>query len=201
MTIRNPVISAVTLATALAWTAPVQAHCDTLDGPVVSAARRALETGNVKLVLVWVKKNDEAEVSHAFQRASNVRKAGGEARQLADSYFFETLVRLHRTGEGAPYTGLKPAGTVEPPVAAADKAIGSGQLQPLARLIADRSDKGLHEHFNQVMARKTYNPDDIDAGRAYSNAYVEFVHYAERLYGAAETLAPEAPNGAAAHTH
>lgn len=201
MKTRHPLMSAITLATALAWTAAAHAHCDTLDGPVVSAARQALETGNVKLVLVWVQKHDEAEIRTAFQRASNVRKAGGEARQLADSYFFETLVRVHRAGEGAPYTGLKPAGTVEPPVAAADKAIESGRLQPLARLIADRNEKGLHEHFEQVMARKTYNADDIDAGRAYSNAYVEFVHYAERLYGAAETLAPEAPNGAAAHTH
>ena len=28
------------------------------------------------------------------------RKLGGEARALADHHFFETLVRLHRAGEG-----------------------------------------------------------------------------------------------------
>jgi hypothetical protein len=204
MKARNIVVAAVSLLAAFAWTAPAQAHCDTLDGPVVSAARKALDTGNVNLVLVWVQKKDEAELRNAFQKARNVRKAGGEAKELADLYFFETLVRVHRAGEGAAYTGLKPAGTVEPPVAAADGAIASGNLQGLAKLIFDRTESGLHGHFEQVMAKKKYNPNDVAAGRAYASAYVEFVHYAERLYDGAETLAPEHVQktpAAPAHTH
>jgi hypothetical protein len=85
-------------------------HCDGLDGPVVSLARRALDAGNVNLVLPWVREQDEAEVREAFAHALAVRKLGGEAKDLADRHFFETLVRVHRAGEGAPYTGLKPAG-------------------------------------------------------------------------------------------
>ena len=173
---------------------PAAAHCDTLDGPVVSAARKALDAGTVELVLVWVRADDEAELRKAFDRARTVRKAGGEAKELADLYFFETLVRVHRAGEGAPYTGLKPAGTVEPAVAAADRAIQTGKLQPLGKLVVERMEKGLHGHFDAVMTKKKYRPDDVAAGRAYSSAYVGFVHYAERLYEAADTLAPE-------HTH
>ena len=173
---------------------PAGAHCDTLDGPVVSAARTALDAGKVELVLVWVRAEDEAELRKAFDRARTVRKGGGEAKELADLYFFETLVRVHRAGEGAGYTGLKPAGTIEPAVAAADKAIQTGKLQPLGKLVVDRMEKGLHGHFDAVMTKKKYKPDDVAAGRAYSSAYVEFVHYAERLYEAADTLAPE-------HTH
>lgn len=175
----------------LGWTALAQAHCDTLDGPVVSAARSALDTGDVNLVLVWVQKNDEAEIRNAFRSTREVRKAGGAAKELADRYFSETLVRVHRAGEGAPYTGLKPAGTVEPPVAAADKAIESGNLEGLAKVIFGRIEHGLHEHFAQVMAKKKYDRKDVAAGRAYSSAYVEFVHYAERLYDAGQTMAPE----------
>jgi len=181
--------------------ASAQAHCDTLDGPVVAAARKALDSGKVDLVLVWVQKGDETEIRNAFQSARTVRKAGGEARQLADRYFFETLVRVHRAGEGAPYTGLKPAGTIEPPVAAADEAIASGNLAPLGRLVAERMEQGLHRHFEAVTAKKNYRPGDIAAGRAYASAYVEFVHYAERLYDAAESMAPEHPQKAPAHTH
>jgi hypothetical protein len=190
MKLRNTLVAVASLVTAFAWSTPAQAHCDTLDGPVVGAARKALDSGNINLVLVWVKKNEEAEVRNAFQKARNVRKAGGEAKELADTYFFETLVRVHRAGEGAAYTGLKPAGTIEPSVAAADRAIETGKLEGLARLIFERTEKGLHGHFDEVMAKKKYNPNDVEAGRAYSSAYVEFVHYAERLYGAAETLAP-----------
>ena len=191
MKTRTTLLAALSLVAAFAWVTPAQAHCDTLDGPVVSAARKALDTGNVNLALVWVQKSDDAEIRNAFQKARAVRKAGGEARELADTYFFETLVRIHRAGEGAGFTGLKPAGTVEPPVAAADRAISSGKLQGLAKLISDRTQKGLHEYFEQVMAKRKYAPSDVEAGRAYSSAYVEFVHYAERLYTAAETMAPE----------
>jgi hypothetical protein len=68
-------------ALALAWSHPVAAHCDTLDGPVVGAARRALETGNVDLVLVWVQKDDEAEVLGHFQKTLAVRKLSPQARR------------------------------------------------------------------------------------------------------------------------
>ena len=179
------------LAMALSlFAAPAFAHCDTLDGPVVSAARKALDSGNIELALVWIQENDESELRNAFDRVRRVRKAGGEAKALADGYFFETLVRLHRAGEGAPYTGLKPAGHVEPPVAAADQALASAELRPLGMLISERMEKGLHAHFEEVLARKRYPAGDVAAGRAYSSAYVAFVHYAERLYDAADTLAP-----------
>jgi hypothetical protein len=201
MKLHSMLIAGFSFATALGWNAPALAHCDTLDGPVVAAARKALDTGNVNLVLVWVQKNDEAEIRSLYQRARNVRKAGGEAKALADLYFFETLVRVHRAGEGAGYTGLKPAGMVEPPIAAADSAIETGKLQPLGKLVGDRMEKGLHAHFDQVMAKRTYDPNDVAAGRAYSSAYVEFTHYAERLYNAAETMAPEHVQKAPAHQH
>ena len=194
--------AALSFAVALAWSASAGAHCDTLDGPVISAARKAFDSGNVNLVLVWVQKKDEAEIRSAFQKARNVRRAGGEAKDLADTYFFETLVRVHRTGEGAAYTGLKPAGHVEPAVAAADKAIDTERLEPLGKLIGERVEKGLRGHFEAVMAKKKYSPDDVETGRAYSSAYVEFVHYAERLHDAAEAMAPEhIQKPAPAHTH
>jgi hypothetical protein len=171
--------------------APAFAHCDTLDGPVVAAARKALDSGNVNLVLVWVQKKEEAEVRNQFHKTVAVRKGGGQAKDLADMYFFETLVRLHRAGEGAGYTGLKPAGRIEAPIAAADKSLESGKLQEVAQLILKRMEQGLHRHFDEVMKKSKYKTDDIAAGRAFASAYVEYTHYVERLYDAAETLAPE----------
>jgi hypothetical protein len=184
------------------WSAESFAHCDTVDGPVVSDARQALETGNVNLVLVWVQKRDEAEIRDAFQKTTVVRKAGGDARALADRYFFETVVRVHRAGEGAPYTGLKPAGKPDAAVAAADKAMQSGQLEAVVKLVSQRMHSGLERHFRELMAKKKYDPNDVSAGRAFASAYVEYVHYVERLYEAAETLAPHPPRqGAPAHAH
>jgi len=200
---RLTAIAVVPLALLLGFSTAF-AHCDTLDGPVVAAARKALDSGNVNLILVWVQKKDEAEIRNMFQKAVAVRKAGGQAKELADMYFFETLVRIHRAGEGADYTGLKPAGKIEPPIAAADKSLETGKLQDVAQLISKRLEQGLHRNFEDVMKKKKYNPDDVAAGRAFASAYVEYTHYVERLYNAAETLAPghvqkEAPG--LAHSH
>lgn len=183
------------LAWALTVSLPASAHCDTLDGPVVQAARKALETANLNPALVWVKPDDEKEIRDVFEKALAVRKAGGPARELADMYFFETLVRVHRAGEGAPYTGLKPAGYIEPPVAAADQALATGKLDKVSRLVSSRIEQGLHRQFTQVLAKKNYAPNNVEAGRAFANAYVEYVHYVERLYNAAETLAPDSATG------
>jgi hypothetical protein len=184
-------IVALVAASALAWSLPAAAHCDTLDGPVVAAARKALDTGNVNLVLVWVQKKDDAEIRRHFDKTMAVRKLNAQAKELSDMYFFETLVRIHRAGEGAGYTGLKPAGKVAPPIAAADKSLETGKLQEVAQLISKRMEQGLHRNFEAVMKKKNYSPNDIAAGRAFASAYVEYTHYVERLYDAAETLAPE----------
>ena len=113
------------------------AHCDSLDGPVVKAAQKALDTQNVDMVLVWGRPEDETEIRTAFNKTLTVRTLGQMAKELADRYFYETVVRLHRAGEGAPYTGLKPAGRdLGPAIPAADQAIESRSLSSLEKLLA-----------------------------------------------------------------
>jgi hypothetical protein len=163
-----------------------RAHCDTLDGPVVKAARRALETGNLDFALIWIKKEAEPELTAAFKKTLEVRKLNGAARDLADTYFFETLVRLHRAGEGAPYTGLEPAGLdLGPAIPAADRAIQKGSSSEVVALLVDAIRGGLKQRFAAVLETRKYDTDDVAAGRKYVEAYVIFIHYVERLYLAA----------------
>lgn len=180
------IVSAVISALLLAPTAAFS-HCDGLDGPVVKAARKALETGNVNLVLIWVQKQDEMAIKEAFQKTIAVRKLNPEARELADMYFFETLVRIHRAGEGAPYTGLKPAGRdLGPAIPAADKALDSGSEKALVKLLTESVQGGVIGHFKEVLARKKFDNNDVEKGRAFIKAYVEFIHFVERIYDAAK---------------
>jgi len=159
------------------------AHCDGLDGPVVKAAQNALETGNVNLVLIWVQKKDEAEIRQAFQKTLAVRKLNAQAKELADMYFFETLVRIHRAGEGEPYTGLKPARRdLGPAIPAADKAIESGKVEPLLKLLTETMHAEVREKFKEVIAKKKFRADDVEAGREYIEAYVPFLSYVEQIY-------------------
>jgi hypothetical protein len=175
---------------ALGLASPAMAHCDGLDGPVVSAARSALDAGNPNPVLIWVQSKDEAEIRAAFADALGVRKLNPKARELADRYFFETLVRLHRAGEGAPYTGLKPAGRdLGPAIPLADKAIASGSDQALAQVLANEAAKGVHAHFADLQGKRNFRPDDLAGGRDYVASYVRFIHYVEGLHQAIEATA------------
>lgn len=158
-------------------------HCDTLDGPLVALAKKALEEKNVNLVLPWVRPEDDPEVRHAFDHAQVVRDLGPEARSLADRHFLETLVRIHRAGEGAPFTGLKPAGLdLGPAVPAADRALKTGSADALIKLLVDAVSAGVRARFHTAAARQRFDPNDVAAGRSYVEAYVPFVHYVERLW-------------------
>ena len=173
------------MAIALLGLTPARAfaHCDGLDGPVVKAAQRALETRNPALALIWVQEQDEREIQNAFEQALAVRELSPQAKELADRFFFETLVRVHRTGEGAPFTGLKPAGRdLGPAIPAADEAVRVGSVEPVRQLLTDAMQQRLREEFSQVIAARTFKADDLAAGRAYIKAYVEFIHFVERLY-------------------
>jgi Family of unknown function (DUF6448) len=171
------------IALAIASSPRASAHCDGLDGPVVQAARKALETGEVNLVLIWVQKPDEGEIKRAFDHAQAVRKLSAEARELADRYFFETLVRIHRAGEGAPFTGLKPAGRdLGPAIPAADNALRDGNADGVLKLLTDSLERGVREHFERARVAKDFDKNDLDAGRNFVKAYVEYIHCVEALY-------------------
>lgn len=164
---------------------PVYAHCDGIDGPVVTAAKNALETKNINYVLIWVKENDENIIKEAFGKTLKVRELSVGARELADNYFFETLVRIHRSGEGEPYTGLKPAGRdLGPVIPAADKAIAEGSFKALKEVLIRNKIKTaeIEKNFYDVISKKNHNIDNVDAGRKYVEAYVSLLHKAEHMY-------------------
>jgi Family of unknown function (DUF6448) len=159
------------------------AHCDTMDGPVVAAAASALRTGDIKPALIWIKPEYEKEVRSAFLKASSVRKQGEAAKELADNYFFETVVRLHRMGEGEPYTGIKPSGTpLHPAVAAAEKALSTGSTNQLRTDLNDKLSAAVAEKFARVVEAGRHRQESVEAGRAYVAAYVEFMHFVEQVY-------------------
>jgi hypothetical protein len=159
-----------------------KAHCDTLDGPVVETARQALASGDVTPLLKWVSIKDEQLIRTAFQNTMEVRKLGGKAQELADMYLFETLVRIHREGEGASYTGLKAGSEIDPAVALADKALETGSVDKLTGVLTDAAAKGIRERFNRALETRKHADKSISAGRKFVEAYVAFTHYVENLH-------------------
>lgn len=184
-----------------------QAHCDSLDGPVVKAAQAALKENNIDLVLIWVKEGDDAAIRKAFEQTLAVRKLDSEARELADMYFFETLVRIHRAGEGVAYTGLKPSGTdFGPSIPATDKALESEDIEPVLKMLSGKTEHGVRQRFEEILAKKKFDKNNVQSGCDFVKAYVEYTHYVKRIHDAAARVADghfhdAAATPAAAHPH
>jgi hypothetical protein len=161
----------------------VYGHCDTTAGPVIVEAKAALEKGDVTPVLKWVSEESEAEIKTAFAKAIAVRSKGPEAKEVADRYFLETLVRLHRAGEGEPYAGIKD----EPPdpiVAMADKALVDGSADEMIAKISAHMAEAIREKFNKVRAAREKKDESVEAGREFVEAYVVYMHFVEGIHTA-----------------
>lgn len=180
---------------------PALAHCDTVDGPVARAAFRALETGNVNLALPYAPADAEAEIEAAFEQAVRVRAKDAESRALADRYFAETVVRLHRAGEGAPYTGLKPAGQdFGPVIPAAEEAMENGDSKALVALLTRAVRQQVEDRFGHARAAGSLPAEprthaEVAPARERVHAELGFVLYAEGLHQALKGAAGHAEGG------
>lgn len=156
------------------------AHCDTMDGPVVKDAKKAIEQNNINYILKWVAPENENELKDAFNLTMKVRNINSDTKELADKYFFETVVRLHRNGEGMSYTGIKPSGShVDEKILAADRSIEINDLSPLRGMVPHEKEAELNKKFEKVMSLKEFDVNNVAAGREYISAYVQFFHFAE----------------------
>lgn len=175
-----------------------QAHCDSVDGPVAKAAQKALDAGNVNLALPFAPAKAEPELKAAFAQSLKVRTLSPQAKALADRAFIEVTVRLHRAGEGAAYTGLKPAGLdYGPAIPAAERAIATGDLAKVKALIDEEIQHGLHARLSHVREAQQASiepmtADDVAAARARASAELGFVTYVESLRQAAHGAAGHA---------
>lgn len=163
-------------------------HCDTMDGPVVKAAMMAIRNGNVKMVLPWIKKESEAELEAAFKMTVQMRNLGNGSADFADHWFYETAVRLHREGEGAAYSGLKPAGLdTGPVIPLAESALETGDASKVTEFLSRLVVCEVQRRFDLAIAKKGYDPNNVDAAREYVHAMLQFLLFSHHLYKFVET--------------
>lgn len=178
--VRMFLLGAIATAMTLGIYSFAAAHCDTLDGPVIQDARKALESKDITPILKWVKQKDEKAVRTSFAKALSAK--GKKIADAAENQFFATLVKIHRAGEGAPFTGLKPAGEVEPAIAEADKALANGSSDALVKLVTDDVVAGIRKRYEHAAATYKHKDESVEQGREFVEAYVAFTHYVERLH-------------------
>lgn len=175
----------------LLWMIPqnVFAHCDSYDGPVIQDAMKALEQNKVELVFKWISEEQEEEISGLFHKTLQYQQKDREVYQLLEKHFLETLVRLHREGEGAPYTGLKPAGTTAPIIGMTDKALKDGDPETLFSNLGGHIEKVIREKYEKALQLSQVQNESVKQGRAYVAAYVDYTHTVEALHDIVEQTA------------
>jgi hypothetical protein len=145
-------------------------HCDSLDGPVVKAAGRALAERNVDLVLPFVHEDGEQEVRD-------------------------------RAREGAPYTGLKPAGLGHGPVVpVAERAIETGSPDELVALLTGMVEEEIRGRFERLMQLKMQANGDLGANRAYVESMLGLEVWSHSIYQALHAGPHEAHQHEHAHS-
>jgi hypothetical protein len=176
------VLVAVAIALFGGWSGIAWAHCDTESGPVAVDARKALETGKFVPVAIWVGEDQNDELHSAFVQCLPVYQMGGKAKALAERHFMDTAVRLHRQAEGLPYTGLKPAQPLPADIATAERALDTGDLQPVSNLLQTELGKKLTTVFDEARKARINKDKNLTAGREWADAYVKYVIYVHGLY-------------------
>src|SRR5690554_760431 len=157
------------------------AHCDSYDGPVIKDALKALDQNKVELVLKWIEPQQEKEVISLFDKTYKLKKGDKEVYTIVEKHFLETLVRLHRETEGAPYTGLKPAGSMTPLVEMADKSIANKSAEEVIDAVTTHLEQVLRERYATVSKLSKSKNNSVKEGRAYVEAYVAYTHTLEAL--------------------
>ncbi|PSF04747.1 hypothetical protein C7H09_19105 [Marinobacter fuscus] len=163
-----------------------------MDGPVITEARAALEAGDVTPLLKWVPAQNEAEIRRLFADVRDIRSQSEKVQKIADTHLFATLVKVHRASEGAPYTGIKPAGNIDPAIKAADAALNNGEINQLIAKITHKIETGIRERYDQAHLSLSTASKGVDEGRHYVTDYVDYIHYVEAVHHAA---------GASGHGH
>lgn len=165
---------------------PAFAHCDSYDGPVVKDATKALETNNVSLVLKWVNENQTPEITSLFNKTYSLKNSNKEVYKIVEKHFLETLVRLHRETEGAPYTGLKPAGTTKEIIQLSDNAIATNSADDLVSKLNKHIEKVIREKYQKVSELSKVKDISVEKGREYVKAYVDYTHTLEAIHNILE---------------
>lgn len=165
---------------------PASAHCDSYDGPVIKDATRALETNNVNLVLKWISDEQEKEIIPLFNKTYSLKNGDKEVYAIVVKHFFETLVRLHRETEGAPYTGLKPAGSTKQIIQMTDTALQKEDIEGFITKLDNHLNKVVQEKYRKVAELNKVKDNSKEQGRAFVEAYVDYTHTIEAIHGIIE---------------
>lgn len=156
-------------------------HCDSLNRPVVTAARRALEASDADVILPFVPADGAAEVRDAFDRTLGHRARRPKRWPTAGSSKLPSGCTV--PAKARPFTGLKPAGLdVGPVIPAAERALDSGSPDELIDVLCVSVRDQVTQRHHHAMAFKTHAGEGVESAREYVEATLGLEVWAHSVY-------------------
>lgn len=155
---------------------------DEMPGPVLKAAKIALETGNVNYILIWVPENYENTVKNLLEKTCCKRSSVLNTQKQAYDWYYETVNRLFSASRACDYLTYQSKAFAENPlVLKVYKAIESGNFEKIRDEIPVSYEADAQQRFLHVMNLRDYPVNNIAAGRSYVSAFFDFNRYVHDL--------------------
>ena len=150
------------------------------NSPMMSAAKRALETGNAHHILVWIPEESENTLKNLLERAHCERTTGKDAHSNTVDWYFETINRLHSMYYGPHNLSISTKLPEEKAIILlVERACESGNFEEITTVITDTSAGEMRQCFNEVIKKRNY--DAITAGRVCVSAFTDFIAFVNKL--------------------
>jgi hypothetical protein len=152
------------------------------NGPVIRAAKMAMETGNASYILIWLPKEAENTLKNLLERTYCENRTRKNTQNHSIDWYFKSVNRLHSRYGWPDYPGMKFKETDEETIALmVERAFESGNFEEINSIIPLNHSGDARERFHKVMMKRNYSVDDIAAGRVYVSAFIAFIVYLHNL--------------------
>jgi hypothetical protein len=146
------------------------------NGPVMRAAKMALETGNADHILIWVPEESENTLKNLLEKTCCERTTQRKARNHSIEWYLQTINRLHSEYYRPHDLNISTKTPEErKTILLVERACETGNFDEIATVMQITSDEEIRQRFNDVLNKSNYDMDNIAAGRAYVSAFTDFI--------------------------
>lgn len=155
---------------------------DSHNGPMMIAAKRALETGKAHHILIWIPEKSENTLKNLLEKVCCKRRIQADGHDRIVDWYFETISRFHSGYYGPHNLNISTKTPEEKSIIfLVESACESGNFEEITTVIRDTPTGEMRQRFDDVMKKRNYCEENIAAGRVYVSVFTYFIAFVNNL--------------------
>ncbi|MDP3396949.1 MAG: DUF6448 family protein [Methanoregula sp.] len=148
----------------------------------MSAAMRALETGEAHYILIWIPEASENKLKNLLEKAYYERYTQKNAHTHIVDWYFTTVNHLHSGYFGPRNLDISKKNPEEKmTISLVERAFENGNFEEIGTIIPDTPTGEMRQRFDDVMKKRDYREKNIAAGRVYVSAFTDFIVFVNNI--------------------